>query len=132
MDTLQVIADTTIRVTESTFTDRLIGHMDTTTFLLLCFWAGVGVLLRLAINAMTRNPLKDPSPTVWSWDYFFSKNFGKAVGSFIATIICLVIAIRFAPEILGSPLTEVGALILGGGFQHTIEIITKFISKDAQ
>lgn len=91
------------------FFRHLLGPTDPAFFAACVFFAGVGVFLVLLIGTRLRDKGSATSPEQFSWAYLWSDNARRIY----ASAICVLLSLRFAPELFDWELTLFKALCIG-------------------
>ena len=101
----------TIHIAANTidFIEKLLGINDLWSFLIYVFWASIGVLLCLLLNAAKRDLPEHRSPTKFSWKFLIYDNIRRLTIAFILILVSL----RFSKEIFGLEQNAFTAFIIG-------------------
>lgn len=91
------------------FKTYILGGIEPTLFLACVIFAGIGVFFTLLTGTRLRDKNSPYSPVNFSWTYLFSDNARRIYASVLAVLVTL----RFAPEILNLELTPFRALCVG-------------------
>jgi hypothetical protein len=89
-----------------TFKKELFGSIDPALFAAYLFFAGIGIFFVLMLGTQLRN---QNSQRKFSWAYLFSDNAKRIY----ASIIAVVISIRFAHDIFGWEINSFKAFCIG-------------------
>lgn len=73
-------------MTLSTFTHNIL-EMDPILFLSYVFWAGVGVLLSLLLNANQRSVNKNNMQMAFCWKFLFTSNYKRILISLLLILV---------------------------------------------
>ena len=93
------------------FLTELLGEGSKGKFAAAVVMALIGALLSLLLHTTTRNPLSANTPTKFSWSFLWSDNTRRVA----ATIVLILICIRFSREFIGAEITMWLALLIGFG-----------------
>jgi hypothetical protein len=87
----------------------LLGGQDVWTFLGYVAWALIGAFIMVQIHANSRDPKSQRTPVKFSWAFWLRDNGRRALFS----LVLIMVAIRFSPEIFGKEINHFWALIIG-------------------
>lgn len=82
--------------------------------------AFIGHVMQLLMQATNRNPQSDRTPFKFSWNFLFQDNAWQLMKAFAMNMIVIFIAIRFAPQILATPLSPFVAIGIGAGLSKLV------------
>jgi len=92
-----------------TFLNYLLGPTSPALFAACVFFAAIGIFFVLLLGTQLRKPDSPYSPVKFSWSYLWSDNARRIYASVIAVLISL----RFYPEIFGKDITPLLAFGVG-------------------
>lgn len=98
----------------------ILGPTEPAFFAACVFFAAIGVFLVLLMGTSLRDKSSPGSPETFSWSYLWSDNARRIY----ASSICVLLSLRFAPEIFDWELTLFKALCIGLAWD-TILLIVK-------
>lgn len=98
----------------------LLGQTEPVVFLGNIIFAALGIFVVLLLGTNLRNPKSTGSPEKFSWNYLWCDNARRIY----ASAICVLISLRFAPEIFGWDITAWKAFCIGLAWD-TITFIIK-------
>lgn len=87
----------------------ILGDIDPALFVACLFFAFLGVMIVLLAGTKLRDPNSGASPSKFSWKYLWNDNLKRI----ILNIVCVVITLRFMPEITGWDLSVFKGLCIG-------------------
>lgn len=87
----------------------ILGDIDPGLFTAAFIFACIGILLTLLLGTTVRDVKSDSSPQHFSWKYLWSDNTKRI----IANVICVLLTLRFMPEVMGIELSVWKGLIVG-------------------
>lgn len=90
-------------------TERLLGTKTVQDFLLIIFFACIGIAIISLISTTDRNLERDRTPKVFRWKIFFLDNWKR----FTLSLLLIYVSIRFCYTIFSIELTEFAALSIG-------------------
>jgi hypothetical protein len=91
------------------FSDYLLGPTPPPLFLACLLFAALGIFLVLLLGTRLRDKNSPYSPAKFDWNYLFSDNAKRIY----ASILAVVITLRFLPELTGWELDPWKALCVG-------------------
>lgn len=95
------------------FKDYLLGPTEPTLFGACIFFAAIGIFLFLLLGTTARDKTSDlTSPKEFSFSYLWSDNMKRIY----ASGLCVLMALRFTPELFGWELNVWKAFCIGFGF----------------
>lgn len=83
------------------------------------FFALIGIFITLLLGTTARIPASPASPTHFSWSYLWSDNFKRIV----ATLLMVIVSLRFMPDLFGFQLSSWHGFIVGSGWDGLAFII---------
>lgn len=98
-----------------------LGGLPPALFVAAYVWGLLGIIVGRGYDAMTREPNKTGSPVNFSWTYWIRDNAKR----FGWNLLFLLIAIRFAPEILGAQITVYASFLIGIGIDKVPDMLKK-------
>ena len=75
-------------------------------------FALIGIFITLLLGTTARRPLSSDSPMHFSWSYLWSDNFKRIV----ATLLMVIVSLRFANDLFGFQLNSWHGFIIGSGW----------------
>lgn len=104
----------------SPFWQEILGKTNEPAVLASAFvFALIGVFITLLLGTTARLPQSPLSPTIFSWAYLWSDNFKRIV----ATLLLIVISLRFMPDLFGFQLSSWHGFIIGSGWDGLAFIV---------
>ncbi len=91
------------------FIQYVLGPTDPALFFASILFAAIGVLFILLLGTTLRDRKSPHSPEKWSWSYLLSDNAKRIYASIIAVLLSL----RFMPELFGWELNPWRAVCVG-------------------
>ena len=98
---------------------ELLGIETATAFLVLSFFAAIGVVISLLLHASNRDQLSPSTPAKFSFLFLLKDNFKRI----LLNVLLIYITIRFTPELIGVKITSFVALIIGFGWDKLAQVI---------
>lgn len=95
------------------FLFNVLGTADYPYFFSTVFFSLLGVFISLLIHALHRDSLSPRTPVWFSWNFLFSDNLIRLIGSGLCSLLLIFVAIRFTKELLGLELNFFVALLIG-------------------
>ena len=95
-------------MTLSTFTHHVL-KMDPILFLSYVFWAGIGVLLSLLLNANQRSVNNNNMQMAFCWKFLFTSNYKRILISFLL----ILVSIRFSKQLIGLEQNAFSSFVIG-------------------
>lgn len=83
------------------------------------FFAMIGIFITLLLGTYARVPSSPTSPSKFSWSYLWSDNFKRIV----ATLLMVIVSLRFIHDIFGFELSPWHGFIVGTGWDGLAFII---------
>lgn len=109
----------------STPFERFIGTTDISYFIILFVFALIGAFISLRWQVHTRDKRSTRTPANISWKFMLLDNVSRMA----TTFLLIFIGIRFSVLLLGSDMTEWGALLLGLGLDKISEMLKNATKK---
>jgi hypothetical protein len=103
----------------TTFPQFVLGNYDLTTFSGFLFFALIGLLINLLVNANKRDQNTTDSPVKFKWWFLFKDNWKRI----ILSILLIYISIRFFKELTHLDLNMFYSLCIGLGWDKLSEFI---------
>lgn len=104
----------------SPFLQELLGKGNDLSTLAAAFvFALIGIFITLLLGSTQRQVLSESSPIHFSWHYLFSDNFKRIV----ATLLMVVVSLRFVHDLFGFELSSWHGFIIGSGWDGLAFII---------
>lgn len=94
---------------------------DPAHFAVLAFFALIGAALSLLWQTNKRNPMSVASPVHFSLNFFWCDNAKRVY----ASAILIYLALRFTPDMIGMPISDWGAVLIGLGNDQLALLIKK-------
>ena len=116
----------------SPFWTEILGKDNDPNILAAAFvFALIGIFITLLLGTTTRQVLSENSPMHFSWSYLLSDNFKRIV----ATLLMVVISLRFVHDLFGFELSSWHGFVIGSGWDGLAFIIkqkTKLLDPSAK
>ena len=93
----------------SLFNDYILGDVSADLFLASVFFALIGIAIVLLMGTKLRDPNSEHSPHKFSFSYLLSDNARRIYGN----ILCVLVTLRFMPEILNLELKPWYGFVVG-------------------
>lgn len=103
----------------NTFWKTIVGSTDPAIFAACILFAGLGVFFVLLMGTKLRSPDSKYSPVKFSWSYLWSDNAKRIYASIIAVLVSL----RFMPELFNMELKPLYAFGIGVGWDSIALVI---------
>ncbi len=87
----------------------ILGNVEPQLFFACVFFAFIGILVVLLMGTKLRDASSEASPTKFSWNYLFNDNAKRIYSS----VLCVLIALRFMPEVLNLTLSPWMGFVVG-------------------
>lgn len=87
----------------------LLGGIEPALFIACTFFALIGIFIVLLMGTKLRDTSSPESPEKFSWKYLFSDNAKRIY----ASVLCVLIVLRFMPEVLGVTLSPWMGFVVG-------------------
>jgi len=97
----------------------ILGDVEPTLFIAACFFAAIGIFIVLLMGTRLRDPNSIASPEGFSWRYLFNDNAKRIY----ASVLCVLVALRFLPETFGIQLSPWMGFVVGTCFDGLFLII---------
>lgn len=98
----------------------ILGDVEPALFIAATFFAMIGIFIVLLMGTRLRDPNSATSPEGFSWKYLFGDNAKRIYCS----ILCVLVTLRFMPEILNVQLSAWMGFVVGT-FWDGIALIIK-------
>lgn len=125
-DSIHVCAHSSGVLPGENFSQKFLGEISPLDLAVLCIWAYLGVALNIMFEFLDRtkhNELKKDRPTEFKLSYWWSNNKIE----FFLSMLLIPIGIIFSNEMFNAAPSNWGAILLGGGADRLIIIVSNFM-----
>jgi len=102
-----------------TVTQHILGTTSAAFFFAMLFFALLGLVANLLLNATDRNPSTTTTPEEFSLKFLLRDNWKRIVLS----IVLVLIGLLLMPELFGVPLNKFTATLLGGSLDRVAQAL---------
>lgn len=114
------------------FISKILGDIPAIDFMVLWFFALVGVAIRLLIDVQGRDKLSFRTPYRFSWNWLWLDNARRI----LATVLLIFVSLRFCEEVFGVAISPWIAVLIGlisdrlAGYLKDKNILGQKLTKD--